>query len=265
MDMDSNANEMNVPHTEILPRLSDVREFEWNLERARSRGVFGFDSRDMSSRPFNLIRAKLLKLRQSRGWNRIGIVSATPGVGKSFIATNLASALSRKPDLQTYLIDLDLRRGSVAENFGFRVNGGVRSFLEGETSNLFDAAFRLSGERLIVVPTDRSPARSAELLSGAPMDALVNDMRSLSEDAVFLFDLPPVFANDDAAIVVNKIDAYVLVAEEGHTTKKQLSEALNTLDPSRCAGVVLNHFTGGILSDTYGHSYGSSKAYGAYF
>ena len=263
--MDSNAHQVNVPRTAILPRLQDVREFEWDREQARSQGIFGFNSRDLFSRPFNLIRAKLLKLRQARGWNRVGIVSATPGVGKSFIATNLAAALSRKPDFQTYLIDLDLRRGSVASNFGCRVDGGVRTYLEGETNNLFDVSFRLSGERLIVVPTDRSPARSAELLSGAAMDALVDDMRGPAGDAMFLFDLPPVFANDDAAIVVNKIDAYVLVAEEGHTTKKQLSEALNTLDPSRCAGVVLNHFSGGIFSDTYGHSYGSSKEYGAYF
>ena len=263
--MDSNAQRMNVSRPAILPRLQDVREVEWDRDRARRQGVFGFDSRDLSSRPFNLIRSKLLKLRQSRGWNRIGIVSATPGVGKSFIATNLAAALSRKPDFQTYLIDLDLRRGSVALNFGCRVDGGVRTYLEGESSNLFDASFRLAGERLIVVPTDRSPARSAELLSGEALDAMLNDMRDRADDAMFLFDLPPVFANDDAAIVVNKIDAYVLVAEEGHTTKKQLSEALNTLDASRCAGVVLNHFSGGIFSDTYGHSYGSSKAYGEYF
>lgn len=263
--MNTIASEGIAPHAAILPRLDEVAELEWGVERARSGGIFGFDSRDISSRPFNLIRAKLLKLRQARGWNRVGIVSATPGVGKSFIATNLAAALSRKPDLQTYLIDLDLRRGSVASNFGVRVEGGVRTFLEGETRDLMGPSFRLAGERLIVVPTDRSPARSAELLSSAAMDALVSDMKTMNAESMFLFDLPPVFANDDAAIVVNKIDAYVLVAEEGHTTKKQLSEALNTLDPGKCAGVVLNHFTGGVFSDTYGHSYGSSKEYGAYF
>lgn len=250
---------------DVLPTLEQARAYRWDAEQIKRRGIYGFDSRDIRSRPFNMIRSRLLKLHKSRGWRLFGVVSAAPSVGKSFIATNLAAALSRTPGLQTYLIDLDLRRGSISRNFGFPADVSVRQYLEEDVASLGDVAFRLENERLIVVPSDRSRAHSAEVLAGRRMEQLAKAMRDAPSDHIFICDLPPVFANDDASIVISKLDGYVMVVEDGQTTKKQITEATSILDRDRCAGVVLNHFHGGLLPDTYGYNYGSSKAYGDYF
>ena len=97
------------------------------------------------------------------------------------------------------------------------------------------------------------------------MTKLIAMLRATAEDHVFIVDLPPVFANDDAAIVTAQLDAYIMVVEDGRTTKKQVLETLAILDRAECAGVVLNRFNGGLISDSYGYSYGSKKAYGDYY
>ncbi|WP_294198371.1 CpsD/CapB family tyrosine-protein kinase [uncultured Sphingomonas sp.] len=240
-----------------IPSLQEARQFAWSTAVAKQRGIYGFDSRDVRSRPFNMLRSRLLKLHRAKGWRLFGIVSATPAVGKSFVATNLSAALSRTPGIDTTLVDLDLRRGSIAANFGLTVEHGMRDFLEGTVPSLETLAVHPEGERLVILPTDNAPARSAELLSSPRMDAVVAAMRARPTHSLFLCDLPPVFANDDATIVTTKLDAFILVVEEGRTTRKQIQDALHVLDQAPCAGVVLNRFDGGLLTDNYGYGYGA--------
>lgn len=247
----------NIASTVAFPSLDEAAEFEWTNETAKQRGIYGFDSRDVRSRPFNMLRSRLLKLHRNKRWRLFGVVSATPAVGKSFTGTNLAAALSRTPGIETTLLDLDLRRGSIASNFGLTVERGLRQYLEGEFDDLASLAAHPQGERLVILPTDRAATHSAELLSSARMDDMVQAMRARPPHSICLCDLPPVFANDDATIVTTKLDAFILVVEEGRTTKKQIQDALHVLDQAPCAGVVLNRFDGGLIADSYGYGYGA--------
>ena len=53
---------------------------------------------------------------------------------------------------------------------------------------------------------------SAELLAGERATALFRAMRNSDERNFFICDLPPVFANDDASIIMESLDGYVIVA-----------------------------------------------------
>ena len=133
---------------------------------AKSRGIFGFDSMDARSRSFNMIRGRLIELQMKRGWRMVGVVSATPSVGKSFISANVSAALSRDPRYQTYVVDLDLRRGSLSGFFGIVPERGVRDYLEHSAGADVPDTYRLEGERLIIEPVGR---RSLEaVLAGLP-------------------------------------------------------------------------------------------------
>ena len=120
--------------------------------------MHGFDSRNASSRSFNLIRSKLVALQRERGWRMLGIVSATPNVGKSFVSANVAAAMSRDPRFQTYLIDLDLRRGTIKDIFGIETDDGHRRISRRTTSRATACAgFIPQGQELIIIPSIAGP------------------------------------------------------------------------------------------------------------
>ena len=227
-------------------------EIPWDSAMAKSRGIFGFDSMDARSRSFNLIRARLIELQVKRGWRMIGVVSATPNVGKSFISANVAAALSRDPRYQTSVVDLDLRRGSLSGFFGLVPENGVRDYLAGVSGANAPDMYRLEGERLVIIPTTSGRTHSAELLASERAQTLLRSMRVSDEKNLFICDLPPVFANDDAATVMARLDAYIVVAEEGKTKQREVTDAVGLLGEARLAGVILNKYRGGVLSEGYG-------------
>ena len=238
---------------------------EVQLVNVVQRGVFGFNSRDRRSRPFNLLRSQVVKVMAANGWRRIGITSATPAVGKTFVACNLAASLSRVPDRQTLLFDMDLRRGSVATQYGLEEQPGLDAYLSGELPSLGPVARRVVGSNLIIYPSFRVEESSAELLAGGRMKALVAAMRELPDDHLCICDLPPAFANDDAAIALEQLDAFLLVVEEGKTTPRQVRDAIELLKPAPCVGTVLNRYNGVLGGDNYGFGYGKQGAYDAYY
>ncbi|MFT3975960.1 MAG: CpsD/CapB family tyrosine-protein kinase [Sphingomonas bacterium] len=229
------------------------------------RKLFGFNSSDRRSRPFNLLRSQVLKIAKANGWKTIGITSATPDVGKTFTASNLAASMSRIPDQYTLLFDLDLRRSSIGKCFGLEEGPGIADYLTGGINTLDGVGRNVTGSGLIVFPAGEIVRNSAELLAGTRMKSLVEAMGRLGDDCFCLCDLPPAFANDDASIVVQQIDAYLLVIEEGKTTARQVRDAIEVLSPAPCIGTVLNRYHGPIGGDEYGFGYWTQRYYDAYY
>jgi protein-tyrosine kinase len=245
-----------------LPSLANATVLVWDSAMSKSRHVYGFDSLDARSRPFNMMRAKLHELRKERGWRAFGIVSATPKVGKSFIAANVAAALSRDPRFETTAVDLDLRLASLTRLFGIEPEVSIRSYLEEQANAQMPSAYALEGERLTILPTVAGPIRSAELLASKRAQALLGAMRASAQNRLFIVDLPPVFANDDAVTAMARLDAYLVVAEEGRTTQREVRDVVALLGSDRLGGVVLNKYRGGLVSEGYGvdHYYAAGYA-----
>jgi len=236
----------------LFPARGQSIEFPWSGTIARRRLVHGFDSRNASSRSFNLIRSKLVTMHRERGWRLLGVVSATPNVGKSFVSANVAAAMSRDPRFQTYLLDLDLRRGTIREIFGIDADAGVVDYLESSDPAGNLAGYSPEGQDLIIIPSDAGLVHSAELLANERAAALFRAMRNSDERNFFICDLPPVFANDDASIIMESLDGYVIVAQDGKTTQREVEAAVEMLGQERLAGVVLNKYRGGVVSEGYG-------------
>jgi protein-tyrosine kinase len=236
----------------VFPTRTQTNEFRWSPGQARRQLVHGFDSRNASSRSFNLIRSKLVALQRDRGWRMLGVVSATPSVGKSFVSANVAAAMSRDPRFQTYLLDLDLRRGTIKDIFGIETGEGIVNYLEQPEPRSVLAGFMPQGQELIIVPSVPGPVHSAELLASDRATALFRAMRNSDERNYFICDLPPVFANDDAAIIMESLDGYMVVAQDGKTTQREISAIVEMLGHERLAGVVLNKYRGGMVSEGYG-------------
>ena len=254
------AYRADVPGAPIrIPTPDELPVLDIDPQRLADRRIVGFQSRDIRSRAFNLLRHQVSKRLAQHDWRLLGLTSAAPQAGKSFISINLAAALSRLPGRQVYLFDFDLRRGSVARELGLPRRPGLGSFLEGETEDLREIGCRIGPEGFALFPCVPKFERSAELFATGLFTRLVAALRDLPPSAIVLVDLPPAFANDDTAVIAQQLDAFLMVVEQGVTTKKQIIGTRELLQPTPCLGSVLNRYEGG-WSDPYGYGYGDKYA-----
>ncbi len=239
------------------PAFETLTQFTPDREVLEQNAIVGFASRDLRARPFALLRSQIQRRLTRHHARLIGVTSATPAAGKSFVALNLASALARVNDAPVYLIDLDLRRGTVAAGLGFDCDHGISDVLAGTQAGLSGVGRRIEGTNLAVYPTRLLEEGSSELLSGERFASLVAGLRALPPETIMVCDLPPVFAGDDAMITIEKLDGYVLVVDSGQTTTRQVTQAIQLLEPMPCLGTILNRYRGG-----FGDAYGYGQYYG---
>jgi Mrp family chromosome partitioning ATPase len=246
-----------------LPPFDLLDALEVSSETLAEQHIFGFRHADTRARPFKLLRSQLRKQCEVHNFRVIGVTSASPGVGKSFVAANLAAALSRLAGVEVYLVDLDLHRPALAGRFGLSEGNGILEYLAGDVVSLRSVAKRINDQRLALLPAFRANLRTSELLASERGDRLFASFHSLPSTAIVIVDMPPIFADDDAVIIAAKLDAFLLIAQDGKTTQKQVRDTIRLLHPTPLLGTVLNRYRNQFLSDDYG--YGIGYGYGAYY
>lgn len=239
----------------VIPAIEDMAEFIPDPKLLSEHAIVGFDSRDARSRPFKLLRTQFSKILSQRKARLVGITSAAPNAGKSFMSLNLAATLSRVAGSTVYLVDLDLRRASIAAGLGLEAELGIADFLEGDTDDLGALGWRISMCNLGIFPTNKATSSSAELIASDRYRQLVETFQKERDNAIILFDLPPVFANDDTMLAMEGLDGYIMVVDAGVTTSRQVRDTIQMLSPAVCLGAVLNRYSGG-FADHYGYGYG---------
>lgn len=243
--------------------LDRLPTFAPDRQLLRKNNIVGFNNRAMETRAFNLLRTSFAKKLKAEGHRVIGITSAAPDAGKSFLTVNLGASLAFVSDGPVFLVDLDLRRASLASTIGLEPEVTVNDYLSGEASDLLQIGVRLKGSEVAVFPATRTRTPPVELLAGDRLADMIANLRGMTATATVLVDLPPVFADDDAMIIAEHLDAYVLVVDAGRTTKNQVKEAISMMQPAPCLGTVLNRYRGGV-SDPYGYGYGYGN-YSSYY
>jgi protein-tyrosine kinase len=90
---------------------------------------------------------------------------------------------------------------------------------------------------------------------------LISGLRRQAANTLVLFDLPPVFANDDAMLSMAQLDGYILVVDSTVTSKDHVIEAMSMLEPHKCLGTILNRYSGKMF-EKYGYE---SSVYSKYY
>jgi Mrp family chromosome partitioning ATPase len=212
------------------------------LDRARLRAskvVFPEDS-SAAARAYRMLRAQVLHRVRSSGLGAIGIVSSASGEGKTLTAVNLALSLAADPNHSVALVDLDLRRPSVAATLGIAPPLGLDTWLTGEQP-VASVLYALDGfERLSLVPTVAPLVAASEALAGARTRELIEALRSAEGRRILLVDLPPALLSDHVLTVAPLLDGFVLVVTEGQTQRDDVERVFELLGRERIVGTVLN-------------------------
>lgn len=201
---------------------------------------------------FDVLRTRLLQQMRANGWHRVAITSPGPACGKSTLALNLAFSLGRQPDLRTLVIEMDLRRPSLARMLGLRDQHHAARVLEG-LEPLAQNAVR-HGPNLGLSTQAGAARHPAELMHSPALAAALDGIEADYDPAVILCDLPPLFASDDAMAVMGQMDAALIVAAAGSTTIKEIDRCEREIaSQTNVIGVILNKCR--YMERDYGYDY----------
>ena len=172
------------------------------------------------------------------GNNRVLVTGATPGVGKSFLSSNFA-AIMAGAGKRVLLIDADLRRGHIHQQFGVERLDGLSDVVAG----LLTPAQAIRPQvlpNLDLLTTGKLPPNPADMMMSDSM-ARVLETLAAQYDYVII-DTPPVLVAADAAAMAPLVGAVLLVARSAVTQLGELNESAKRLTRAgnQVSGVLFN-------------------------
>jgi protein-tyrosine kinase len=189
---------------------------------------------------YRMLRTQVLQRMDAHNWRTLGVFSARAEDGKTTTAINLAASMGSDHLHTVLLVDLDLRRPTLADYFGLSPQFGVDDVLLGRAP-LEDCLYHPEGfERLVLLPARAGLDNSSEILSGPPGRALVAELHARYPERVIIFDLPPVLNADDALSFAPQVECGLVVAAEGRSRRTDLVRTIELLEKTPLVGTVLN-------------------------
>lgn len=190
--------------------------------------------------PYKMLRTQVLRRLEQLDANTLAVMSPTEGAGKTLTAINLAIAIAAETGRTALLVDLDLRNPNIHRRFGFTPEMGVEECLLSRHP-VQDAMVKIMGyERLTILPAKFRIENSSELLTDQNAAKLVEDLRTRYANRIIIFDLPPVLQVDDALAFSRHVQAGLLVVNEGHTQREDVTRSIELLRDLKFVGTVLN-------------------------
>ncbi len=214
--------------------------------------------KDQRADLFRVLRTNVLKQLRENNWNSFFVTSATPGAGKSWVATNLAIAIAMEGNQTVLLVDADLRRPSICHHLGLECKFGLIDYLSGVVA-LEHILIHPRVENLVLLPGKESKINYSELISSPKMTSFIKEVKSRYESRIIIFDIPPLFVADDALLYMSYCDAALFVVEDEKNTTVELQDAMHILEETNLLGLVLNKTRQKLASHKYGYEYGSKS------
>lgn len=188
----------------------------------------------------------------------VGITSVQSNEGKSTTAASLALAYARS-GYKTVLVDADIRNSVVSGFFKPMTKiTGLTDYLAG-TTDLSQGLCDTDIPNLTAIESGKASPNPTALLQSKNFENLLATLRRYYDCVIV--DCPPLGLVIDAAIIAQKCDAMVLVAEAGNVKRSSLKKVKEQLDQTGTPflGVILNKYD--IATEKYGE-YGNYGNYG---
>jgi capsular exopolysaccharide synthesis family protein len=209
----------------------------------------------LGAEKFRFLAVRLRQLRQNRPLKKILITSTIPQEGKSTVSANLACTLARRKNQKTLLLEGDLRRPTMANQFGVGKIAGLCEWLDGRTESI--NMYKLQSLGLWILPAGAAPQNPLELMQSGKLSVLMEQLESWFDWIVI--DSPPVLPLADTSLWSRLADGVLLVTRKGTTEKQQLKRGLEALEKSKLLGALVNSSANAAHADYY-QRYSSSAA-----
>lgn len=187
----------------------------------------------------------------NQGNNLVMVTSASPGVGKSFVTSNMAVVLANAGK-KVLLIDTDLRKGRLHKAFGLDNKAGLSEYLSQQSLESPTIHTNVI-ENLDVICRGKNVTHSSELLMGERFKQLLDKVKNQYD--IVVIDTAPILAITDSAIIGKYVGTSLLIAFYGVNTVKDVDLSLKRFKQNdiEITGVILNGIDA--RSDDYNYHY----------
>lgn len=219
--------------------------------RNETRLVARADPSSPAAEAYRTLRTSIDFVGLDRSIKTLQITSPSAGEGKTTTIVNLAVTLAQA-GRRVIVVSCDLRRPRIHQFFGLPNAVGFTSLLlqEAELSSVIQNV--RDEPRLKIVTAGPLPPNPSELLASRRTSVVLEELKTAAD--IVLLDSTPVLPVTDAAVLASKVDATMMIATAGTTSKKALARAFELLRQVNApiVGAVLNAAT---AEDPYVYSY----------
>jgi capsular exopolysaccharide synthesis family protein len=182
----------------------------------------------MIAEQYRMLRTSLKSQLTQQQAKVILICSSIHSEGKTVSASNLAVSLAENGDAKVALVDADLRRGKVAEYFGFgKDRAGLTELLSDEHMSPRQVMLRGALKNLFVIPRGAIAKKPSDLCSSNKFQILIAELRAHFDYVII--DAPPIMSVADAGILAKETDGIVFVIQVGRTPKSVIAHSHSLL------------------------------------
>lgn len=197
------------------------------------------DPKSPVAEAFRTLRTNIQFASPDKPLKTMMITSAGPAEGKSTVLANLAVAMAQSGQ-KTVVVDADMRRPTQHKLFNIPQTPGLTNILVGKST--IEHALQASGiEGLSILPSGPIAPNPSELLGSKTMDSLIKTLTEMAD--MVIFDVPPVVAVTDAAVLARRLDGVLLLINSGSVQQEAALKAKELLEnvKANILGVVLNN------------------------
>jgi len=188
----------------------------------------------------------------------LAITSAGAGEGKTFSALSTAASFALMGH-STVVLDLDLRRSTLAKELHLPCHTGVSSYLAG-TDAIDDIIFSSRHRNLKIIPAGEFPPNPGELLADEKMGELIAGLKERFDRIVI--DSSPLLVAD-LFQYASCVDGFIFVIRQGLSRKPALEKAMTDLKRHQLKnlGILYNDVMQSRTKNGYGYGYGYGYEY----
>ena len=261
-----------IPRSQLLTRLG-------KNNKSSNRLLAYADNTSLSYEAIKSLRTNLIFNMPEVGKRAkvIVITGESPGVGKSFISSNLSEVFAQL-NKKILIIDADMRLGELHKIFKMPQDNGLGDYLTQPSSslpikslsqqeeegmlphsNISKFTYPTDMDNIDFIPRGKNPNNPASLLSSDHFSNMIKEL-SAHHDYIII-DTPPVLAASDAVIVSQYADKVLMVARYDKSIEGQVAYAVKQMNKVNIQvdGIIINDVKQGLMSK---YSYNYNYAYG---
>jgi Mrp family chromosome partitioning ATPase len=142
---------------------------------------------------------------------------------------------------------------SIPQVLGVETGKGLIDVLLDPRIELGDVLWKTDIGKLTFLAAGTAHQHATELLASDAMRLRLREMAERYHDRIIVFDSPPLLVASEAGALAGHTGQVIMVVEAGKTPEGALKAALNSIEPGRITGLILNK----AQASGKGYGYGS--------